>query len=555
MRGGRASWRLLVSLMLILGGLVAGIGLPAGALADTTYASCPNYATFQTAVQSAPANTTTTITFQVPCSYDTSTGVNGIDIPDNSTVVIDGDGLTITAGTATGPASSDIFDLENAASLRLDHTTLRFADNGIGYFGTGGDVTLTNSTIMGSQDEGIYASGNVVLTNSTVSDSGNDGIAAGGNVTLTNSTISNSGVITGAISGDNGIDAIGDVTLTNSEITGSSSDGVSSFGKVTLTNSTVAKSDSDGIAAAGALTGTNSTVSDSGGDGIAAGAVTLTNSTVSDSGGDGVFAFKNATLTFSTVVGSGSDGVFTNSGGITTLTATILADNSPNCAIHGTLIDEGYNLADDSSCGFSATGSQNNVSDAALELGPLGNYGGPTQTVPLEVGSIVIDTIPVNSSHECLDANNNVITDSSGAPITTDQRGVSQPQGAKCDVGAFEWSLPTSTPNTAVEIVTLGYPAIRAQIFVGGSGIPLGYVTYASTAVRFRFLLVERVVQTGPNQGTLYGTGVLTTGQAVTWQLDLHGNLPQTVQLRLSTGYDSGPLHVYGIVEIANTGQ
>jgi hypothetical protein len=55
------------------------------------------------------------------------------------------------------------------------------------------------------------------------------------------------------------------------------------------------------------------------------------------------------------------------------------------------------------------------------KLGPLGNYGGFTQTIPLLPGSSAIDA-----------------GDDTTCP-TTDQRGVSRPQGAHCDIGAYEY--------------------------------------------------------------------------------------------------------------------
>jgi hypothetical protein len=53
-------------------------------------------------------------------------------------------------------------------------------------------------------------------------------------------------------------------------------------------------------------------------------------------------------------------------------------------------------------------------------LGALGNYGGFTQTIPLLVGSSAINT---GNDATC---------------AATDQRGVIRPQGAHCDIGAFE---------------------------------------------------------------------------------------------------------------------
>jgi predicted outer membrane repeat protein len=64
-------------------------------------------------------------------------------------------------------------------------------------------------------------------------------------------------------------------------------------------------------------------------------------------------------------------------------------------------------------------------------LGTLGNYGGSTQTVPILVGSAAIDT-----------------ADDSYCPAT-DQRGVTRPYGAHCDMGAFEWDGSALTKRYA----------------------------------------------------------------------------------------------------------
>ena len=63
-------------------------------------------------------------------------------------------------------------------------------------------------------------------------------------------------------------------------------------------------------------------------------------------------------------------------------------------------------------------------------LGPLQDNGGPTMTHALGPGSVAIDHIP---AVDCVDAD--------GAPLTTDQRGVTRPQGDACDVGAVEMEV------------------------------------------------------------------------------------------------------------------
>ena len=79
----------------------------------------------------------------------------------------------------------------------------------------------------------------------------------------------------------------------------------------------------------------------------------------------------------------------------------------------------GYNLTDDTSCGFTEP-TDLVVADAML--GPLQDNGGSTETHDLLFGSPAIDAGSVNCP-----------------PPATDQRGVARPQGAGCDIGAVEY--------------------------------------------------------------------------------------------------------------------
>ena len=71
---------------------------------------------------------------------------------------------------------------------------------------------------------------------------------------------------------------------------------------------------------------------------------------------------------------------------------------------------------------------QVNISSAALNLGKLGPHGGPTRTIPLHSPSVALD-----AAVGC-------------PPPATDQRGVARPQGAACDVGAFEQEFAEPVP-------------------------------------------------------------------------------------------------------------
>ena len=83
-----------------------------------------------------------------------------------------------------------------------------------------------------------------------------------------------------------------------------------------------------------------------------------------------------------------------------------------------------------------------NIITADPLLGTLGNYGGFTQTIPLQEGSSAID------------AGNDVTC------AAYDQRGIIRPQGAHCDIGAFEFDGPityTISGNAGVAGATLSY--------------------------------------------------------------------------------------------------
>src|SRR5215831_18174324 len=72
------------------------------------------------------------------------------------------------------------------------------------------------------------------------------------------------------------------------------------------------------------------------------------------------------TVTNSTFSGNHADlggGFIYQQGAVVTIKSTILAaSGSDNCAgNNGPIIDAGYNISDDATCGFTATGSSNNT--------------------------------------------------------------------------------------------------------------------------------------------------------------------------------------------------
>jgi hypothetical protein len=200
-----------------------------------------------------------------------------------------------------------------------------------------------------------------------------------------------------------------------------------SFGsKLTINNSTV----SGNSAWCGSLF-----CSHAGGGGISSyGTVAINNSTIT---GNSVFTHTSVrqgggiynsggmlTISNSTISGNGA----TSGGGIygsAHLQNSIVAINSGgNC--HGGITSI-FSLSSDNSCNLNGPGDLNNVNP---KLGTLGNYGGPTQTIPLLSGSPAIDA-----------GNPSGCTDSQGYLLTTDQRGYRRPDTEDkigCDMGAYE---------------------------------------------------------------------------------------------------------------------
>lgn len=186
----------------------------------------------------------------------------------------------------------------------------------------------------------------------------------------------------------------------------------------------------------GTVTVTNSTfrgnsATDNGGGLLnGGGTVTVTNSTFygnsAASGGGGLYNTGGiVTITNSTFSGNSasSGGGLYNLAGTLELVSSIVA-NSPNggdCNNNGGNLDPaGVNLVRDGTCGASSDPAHFITADPLL--GPLANNGGPTQTLALKKGSPAIDAVTVGPC----------------PPPATDQRGVKRPQGAHCDIGAYE---------------------------------------------------------------------------------------------------------------------
>ena len=148
------------------------------------------------------------------------------------------------------------------------------------------------------------------------------------------------------------------------------------------------------------------------------GTTTLTNCTVSG----------NSDLVGNSLGGNDGGGVYNDSTSTTTMANTVVARNAGGSHpdVEGDFASHGNNLIGNISTSTGWIGSDlTGTSAAPLDplLAPLGDYGGPTQTMALLPGSPAID------------AGNNALIP---AGVTTDGRGLPRIVSGTVDIGAFE---------------------------------------------------------------------------------------------------------------------
>jgi CSLREA domain-containing protein len=241
------------------------------------------------------------------------------------------------------------------------------------------------------------------------------------------------------VNGGGGLYVLGTTALTNCTVSGNSSGSSTSYfggepggglfigngGTATLTNCTVS-GNSTGLKRNG----------NGGGVFNSGGTATLTNCTVSGNStvnGGGVFnSGGTTTLTSCTVSGNssgGNCGGLYNKNGATTVTNTIVAANfagSSGPDVSGVFTSQGNNLVGetDGSSGWISSDETGTLAHPLnAELAPLGDYGGPTQTMPALYGSPAIGA-----------GNISLVP----AGITTDQRGEPRFFQGKIDIGAYQ---------------------------------------------------------------------------------------------------------------------
>ena len=284
---------------------------------------------------------------------------------------------TVSGNSASGGSGGGLDNYGGTLALINCTVSGNHADNGGSggglYTGYAGRTTLTNCTVSGNSagsGGGLYNFGTLALTNCTVS--GNSASTGGGldnnyggTATLTNCTVSGNSALNGGSGGGLYNAYGGTATLTSCTVSGNSADnggGLYNFDTLALTNCTVSGNSALNGGAGGGLDNYGGTT-------------TLTNCTVSGNSASG-----------------GSGGGLYNYGGTTTLTNTIVAGNTASTGpdARGTFASQGNNLIGKTNGSSGWVGSDlkgTNAQPLNPLLAPLGNNGGPTQTMALLPGS------------------------------------------------------------------------------------------------------------------------------------------------------------------------
>ncbi len=417
-------WISLIAFAAVISGCVVFSGI---ASAATSYVvtncsgSVIDTGSLPYAVSQANANGGGDITFSVNCTSSTPilpASSTPMVISNPGTYTITGNGQANTV--IDGNGATTIFSLSgNGVSVTLvglgiQHglTTSTTVGSSI-TVGVGASVSVVSSAITqqasSSSGAAIVNSGTLNLQSSSVSSNSTRGRAGSvifndGRVELVNSTFNgNSTCCLGNLqNSSNGYMSI-DRSTFSSNFTSNNGGAIYNQGQLVIYSSTFWQNTAT----------TGAAILSSGGS------VSITSSTV----------LNNSTT------GTGGGGI-KKTGGTISLLGDIVAGSSAlsgNC--QGTMTDLGYNISDDSTCGFTATGSVNSSPTLDASLGTLASNGGPTQTILPALGSPAIGAIPfgttVGSIQIC------------GLP---DQRGYSVSSPSPCDIGAVQTQGSQYTP-------------------------------------------------------------------------------------------------------------
>jgi CSLREA domain-containing protein len=367
---------------------------------------------------------------------DEDNAISDLDISDHLTLV----GVSVGTTTLASAMQDRVLQVLPGVEVRISDLTITGGDtdNNGGGLANAGSLTLENVHVSanvaggyesGGSGGGIYNSGSLTIHTSRIvansagaSGSGagsGGGIANDGVLKLYDSLVADNWTtggesfhIGGGITNGKGGEALISGSTIARNHTNSGGGGIANIagGSLLVTNSTVSGNSSRSGAEYGGLEASAGIVNGLARQDFPGGVVTLLNVTISGNFGGGLY----------------------NRGEIHVANTIIAGNFAPeaevSCRNLGIFTSLGHNIFDDkSACPNNGTTDQIVAQGSVFTtmLGPLADNGSPTPTHALLPGSVAIDA---GEDAVCADA----------AVGGIDQRGVIRPQGAHCDIGAYE---------------------------------------------------------------------------------------------------------------------
>ena len=389
--------------------------------------------------------------------------ISNVTIRNNRATPLLGEGIDENIGGGGG-VWNNTGTFEIADSRIEDNATIGSLGFGGGILNSGGLVSVINSTIDDNYSSisggGISASSgstttldNVELTNNSTLDSEDVSAGQGGglqlsgdaNATLTNSNVSSNKADRhgGGLFNDQGTLTVSGTTL-DSNLAGIRGGAIfnASTGVTSIEASTLSRNQADLSGGGLSNVGTDAVIS------INRSTIALNVSTDSKSstGGGIDNELGSVSLQSVTIAGNtsrvGGAGVQNVSGVVSAISSIIAANESTHGDgdLFGSVASGGHNLFGNAANATFDLLQATDLVDADPSLGELKDNGGPTETMAPSDNSIVIglgvspDDVPSS---------------------LTDQRGVTRPQGAGPDIGAYEtdFAVPPVVSITALDAV------------------------------------------------------------------------------------------------------
>jgi len=411
------------------------------------------------------------------------------------------------------------------AIVEFQRVTLQNGTVRGGFFGGGGAINnqgnltidqsvLSGNTAVTGAGGALFNAATLTITNSTLSGNTSLGEAGGNGGAIYNSESQQS--VPGTI-------VIADSTIVSNAADASGGGIYLSFGSLTITGSTLSANLASG--SGGGLVVTNGA------------SLVATNSTIIGNQafvGGGLRNFTGGTVSLNGVtIAQNSSTTATNGGGVynsgaLTLENSILGENTAggqasDCDGFGAgLTSQGHNLLQSVTCKVSGI-TTTNVTGKDPLLGTLASNGGPTRTLALLAGS------------PALDAGDPGASGSGGtACAATDQRGYFRPQGAHCDIGAFE-----QVAGLSVTAITppQGGTGGTVTATVSGSGFVAGATVALRRQGQTSILASPVAVEAG--QAALTASFNLGSASAGSWDVVITN--PDTTSAVLPGAFTIGP--------------